>query len=380
MITLTIPKLRISDFVAEITRLNKKLIRKGGNDIEYVFGEDTIVQQFVNIFHDDGEFSHSQLQSVPATIVEITGDPIHISGYEIIGVLEDTSEGVRIVSGDVDRIPSEFIYSVDVCLCQHCYVNRARKHIVLLENTDGAIIQVGKTCLKDFVGTDTASYLSRFEIIHSFIKEWNDDIHVNFENYSGSYFPTDEVVCAAFQIITRDGKFVKSSDYGSTRDQVYDMLVTQNRLNLHMGAEAFVIRHFWREMNTSSDFEDKARLRMISEVAHTSDFGIIAAAVWGYVRDMKKQDDQQKTYEWIGTLGERIDLTVTINKSMTFQQFHGAIRIIIATDSNGNKIKIKSTGKFNPVEGKTINIKGTVKKHGFYSNIKQTELSRVVIS
>ncbi len=79
--------------------------------------------------------------------------------------------------------------------------------------------------------------------------------------------------------------------------------------------------------------------------------------------------------EYIGTLGQRLELIVTIKRVYTSSNYYGAYSIITMEDEAGNEL-VWSTSPRDWKEGETKKIRGTVKDHKIYRNIKQTLLTR----
>ena len=110
----------------------------------------------------------------------------------------------------------------------------------------------------------------------------------------------------------------------------------------------------------------------------------------------KAEEARKAISQYIGNVGERVTVTVTLEKKVAFEvpSYSGygtdTKRIYIFVDESGNKIVWKTSGilwkdpddwnKGAIQEGDSVSIKGTVKKHGEYNGEKQTELQRVKIA
>ena len=82
----------------------------------------------------------------------------------------------------------------------------------------------------------------------------------------------------------------------------------------------------------------------------------------------------QSTY--IGEVGKRITLPLTLMRIHTFDGFNGdTLYINKFTDPDGNVVVWKTTA-WHGDEGKTYDITGTIKEHSEYRNEKQTVLTR----
>lgn len=82
--------------------------------------------------------------------------------------------------------------------------------------------------------------------------------------------------------------------------------------------------------------------------------------------------------EYVGSIGERLDLAVTITGNFKVENnFGGSSCIHTMEDKDGNIFMWATSTKSWSV-GETKNIRGTVKEHKIYKNVKQTVLTRCV--
>jgi len=85
--------------------------------------------------------------------------------------------------------------------------------------------------------------------------------------------------------------------------------------------------------------------------------------------------------EWIGSEGERLDLTVTVEKILAFENGYGGTYLHIMRDEEGNRLvwfaSATSKSGNQMEEGETWAVRGTVKTHDRYQGERQTRLTRV---
>jgi hypothetical protein len=85
------------------------------------------------------------------------------------------------------------------------------------------------------------------------------------------------------------------------------------------------------------------------------------------------------TSEWIGEIGDRITLPLTCTRIISFMNSYGESTMYNFETDNGD-VCIWSTQTSKDIEeNHKYMITGTIKKHGTYRNVKQTQLSRCVI-
>lgn len=112
---------------------------------------------------------------------------------------------------------------------------------------------------------------------------------------------------------------------------------------------------------------------------------------WELVGDdegkLKPESDIQKavealiydegTSEYVGSVNERLEITVTIVRAIELDNDYGHSTMHIMEDECGNQY-VWTTASKNWAEGSVKTIRGTVKDHRTYKNVKQTVLTRCV--
>lgn len=80
------------------------------------------------------------------------------------------------------------------------------------------------------------------------------------------------------------------------------------------------------------------------------------------------------TSKHVGTVGERTELTLTVNKVFSFDGQFGITFINLCKDPSGNVIVYKGSNGFE--EGETLRVKATIKAHDERDGVAQTLISR----
>lgn len=85
----------------------------------------------------------------------VSGEPVRLPGWRFAAVVEHTSDGNLLRSApDAGELPAHF--REDKPTCDHCGVYRRRAETFVLRHEDGRYVRVGRQCLRDFVGEDSA--------------------------------------------------------------------------------------------------------------------------------------------------------------------------------------------------------------------------------
>lgn len=80
--------------------------------------------------------------------------------------------------------------------------------------------------------------------------------------------------------------------------------------------------------------------------------------------------------EHIGTVGEKVTLTLTCVHIITLESAYGTTFINICEDADKNTIIYKGNAIGFPNKGETATIKATIKEHGVRNGVKQTVIQR----
>jgi hypothetical protein len=86
-------------------------------------------------------------------------------------------------------------------------------------------------------------------------------------------------------------------------------------------------------------------------------------------------DAARATSQHIGTVGDKITLTITVERIIVLESQFGTTFITLARDEQGNTIFYKGRTNIGS-KGDTNTIKASIKDHTEYSGVKQTVIQR----
>jgi hypothetical protein len=115
----------------------------------------------------------------------------------------------------------------------------------------------------------------------------------------------------------------------------------------------------------------------LTEAQTRAVMGMIARAEARVAGFAAKRAEEAETSNWIGTVGERRDFTVTIRHIVTMEGQFGTSYLHIMNDAQGNVVIYKGT-KILGGKTETLTVKATVKEHGERDGVKQTKIARPV--
>lgn len=308
-----------------------------------------------------------------------------ISGYTFAAVVDHASGGLifrnPLFTEDVDLTPF-----ADRKICDHCGTKRKRSKTILLSDAAGKIIQVGTSCIIDFLGKE-AGALEFFAENSGILGDSDNGGHY----VSSPHYDTVEICSIAVKLIADFG-FVKSNTPGSTAARImdfvdehyrsfprdYDFTVTAEHTEKAMKAIEFI-----KNSERRGDYQENVFRIMSAGRCEKRVFSFIAAGIRGALADIRKASESEKIEEKavvdfpaVGTVIANEE--VIVEKIFTFEGMYGAQHIFIMKSSAGIPYVWKTSTFPDVEEGRAYTIKkAKVKAHDEYKGKNQCGLERV---
>jgi len=340
-------------------------------------------------------------------------------GWRFLGTIEHVGESniLRLLCSDDEgkRLHVER-YRKSKPVCHHCNTNRRRKDTYLVVNETGEVKQVGKSCIKDYLGHDAAKSLSFFVScmgLGDYEMEGSGQPWYDLTQYvavakacvakhgwtsrGDTYYDTgkeataDTVAYVFVDALSGRGQCAKEAwevidqaneEYGDFAKQAVEW--SQNiaddcdntyLLNLraacslgaiepkHFGLVASLVKAFERELNHRARAREAARKAQVPAAGH---FGQPGDKIG---RKLSKKDRDK------GAAAHP-----TFEASVTFMTESdgrfGLTTIIKLRDDKGYVFTWFKSGCSDLERGDRVTVVGTIKKHDTYRDTPQTVLSR----
>ena len=340
-----------------------------------------------------GTRSHHTAGGLPVTVhgfdVTITGEPPRYQGWRFLAAVDVVGDGVvlRYPPGSTATIPND---RVNPGQCDHCRTRRVRRSTMLVANQDtGEILQVGRSCLKDFLGHSiNPVFLS--------IDEVAGELHGG----TPAAWDTDSVLAYAIATVQAHGWAPASaSEYGRipTRNRVMLALTggrgaDELRKELaprleNAPARAPQIRHeLLAGLTGDSGYEANLVAVVRADSVDRRHLGLAVSAINAHQR--MQADQQRETHrrqavlkvEHVGSIGQKITLTGTVRTAIRVDGFtpRSPDNMMLIVDCGTAVAKMVTAAAWAyPVQvGDRLTITGTVKAHTEWNGIKQTVLTR----
>lgn len=322
----------------------------------------------------------------PATMVEAIDVAIEADqlirqpgGWSVIAHLEHTPKGNIVTMVNGCDAPASW-YNIDPN-CDHCHTIRARSITYMVEDNNGNIKQVGRSCLRECTGIIPELCIAYMDI-DRLGEEWsqwdNDCIRAS------ALYPVEDVLAYAMQSIEQRG-YVRSDESGSTKLAVFDALANNATIDDWARKYAHDIID-WLASLPDDTIGLEADCKALAAIGwcKRKHIGRLAYMPVAYQRDMERkavtdmQTKQGKDSNYIGKLGQRITASVESAKVVTSWDTSYGVTYLVKFTTADNNVLVWYASKC-PDLSHCTEIIGTVKEYKDYNGIRQTVLTRCKI-
>ena len=387
--TYKFPKHNLGYLMGRIDKLNKRAKKMGLEPIKV-----EVVGEF------DKEINQKK-QLVRMVEVEIEGKSPKFDGWIFIATIEHEKAASNLVKA-VPGIELDYKYREAPPDCDHCHTKRWRKKTYICRHEGGKEVQVGSTCIKDFLGHATPESIA-------WMCETLGEIQGMFaemEEFEGLQCPRSEIrismkefltmtACAIHEFGWISKSKAEENPYelkASTADIVSEYLFPSPKTivphpnaddaKLAYGALQWARNLKPREDGYFSDYEYNLSVLAKERSICISEFGLAASMVGVYKqkRDKAKQMKAKGSNEWFGEVKKRYELELKVVSISGFEGDYGYVTIYKMVDPDGNAFSWFSTSaKVSLEEGETYHVKATVKKHQEWNDRKETVVTRLTV-
>lgn len=366
----------VSDFHLDNFKSRFEKVMKTARKLEVTEPTYTIDKSEVD---DDGYLIHH---------IHIVGKYPVYDGYRFLSKIDHVDRLIY----SAPNVEGSFRQYLSECKCDHCHTDRDRNTTFIIEKDDGSVLQVGGSCLKYYINyKHLASLAAFFELMN----EFDDDEWGGSGSAATRYIDLKKFLKLATRTIRDNGYFNSSCEF-STKEEIIGMM-NNPAMSIYVSEmikdttyDAYVDSLLQYIANVDVDTDYVLNLKTIAEREFISErhYGFACSMIPFYDRYLQKKRESEKkalTSNHIGEIGVRQTFTAVIDKILSFEGFYGTTFYNIFTDENGNVIAWKGSTKLHtedyvfPEEGTKVRFKATIKNHGEYNGVKQTEVSRATL-
>lgn len=318
-----------------------------------------------------------------------------ISDWEFIAALEwkeELNENLVKQAPDSCEVPELFRYKNS---CDHCNTNRNRKYTIILKNlTTGEFKQVGKSCIKEYIGidlTDYASYIAMWDSLDEYNQSLDRLPNVKYD----SWFYMEEVLNQTCAEVRHRGYISKAtaeqedSSLQSTGSRIWQMFTKLTDFEGNAVVPFYTITKedleftnkvldFIKSIESDSNYVSNLKLLANSKFEDYKNLGLVVSMVGFYLRETAKIEAAEKAKlnnksQFIGNIGDKIEFTAAPELLYSADSQFGVI-YCYKFKMNEDEIVWKTSKYLEP--DAEIVIKGTIKRHNEFRGVKQTEVTR----
>ena len=340
--------------------------------------------------------------SVSRVPLTLTGDAPQLAGWTFVAALEhlDGENLVRSVIGQ--DAPS--VYRSRGPKCDHCRAARRRSETYVLRHEDGRHVQVGSTCVEDFTGSDSADKLARSATLLAAARALAEEGCEGFgasssgERTMAEYLPVVAWCVRAQGWVSRSAAR-EAGHENATADRALTYLSDPElakKAGCVLSPEDMATAEAaegWAETLTDAqvdaergDYLHNLRAVARSGMVNRRSAGIGASTIVAYQRAVAKErakaEAGARPNVHTGTVGKREVFKCALEFVTGYETDYGYTTVLkFREESTGALLVWKSTntGCTREDVGKKYAVKGTVKAHGEYNEVKQTMISRCVV-
>ena len=284
--------------------------------------------------------------------------------------------------------------------CDHCHKHVHRNSVIVLEHDNGERKVVGTSCVKEFTCGLDGNLIAQFNEFEVILAKRNSELQILLQGESLDDLPVsvfceqngspiynvERVVSSAVRIINAYG-FEPSNSLNATWKYIHDTYK-----ETHESDPEAVRAIAWIKSLSNDDFTKSSylfNLRQIIDADYCTPrhFGLLASLIPSFRKEEAKrlQAERASVSNHVGNIGDRLSLTLTYTKSISYDSQFGGGYFHFFTDTDGNVFKW-STNKgmcfrmnnrtYSLEQGATVKLTGTIKDHDDYRGMKQTIITR----
>ncbi len=399
--TRTIPLFSVQAINDALAKINRKAEKLGVPGFAITFGEPRVEKRQLPVGggEDVGVTPTIDVEVVDATIV---GEPVQVGGYRLLSRIDFEDGLVLVNTRPGEQLPERFRSTTPVC--QHCASQRRRKSVFIFRrNGDSQHVQVGSSCLKDFLGHDPAHLLWAMRLWDELCKSFDEDGSSGLR--ASQVVGVERVLELATAVVRENnGAFVSkeasriASERGqhlwSTSSLVFDQLfppspkperwhrveVVEADTVHAKAAIAWCLEAFNRA--GASEYESNLFQLVGNEYIQLKRIGIVASLIGAYNRHLGLVAERAKRVNaHVGEVGKRREFVATFNGSTTYDNDYGTV-FIGRFDTPEGLLVYKGNSPFwdcGMKPGAQIKFVATIKSHDEYKGTKQTMVQRAKV-
>lgn len=405
---------RLAWFQSKMAKLAKRAARIGVPAPTYVLGAAELVEET----HRE-EAGEDPLTGRPVYTeypvytryypVEISGEAPKYAGWVFAATLQTLAGGEVLVRGFGETpLPVRFRAQETSTDCEHCNVSRRRNETFVLLHDTGAYKQVGRQCLKDFLGhADPERLAAQAEFLSEAMglgegcgSGSGGETVLALDYFLGFVAAAMNAFGWCSRTKAREQQRQATADAAMEHAAPSKSLLRDPKWKRLAVTDADKVRAEvaldWAEDLTDAEVEGSDYLHNIRAIARaklvehrTAGYAASIIIACEKAQDRVREAKARPTSNYVGIIGERQLFTVKLERVLEITTDYGVSYLHFFTDADGNEIKWFGSNRLyrwpgmhqadKVQEGDCVVVKATVKKHEEYKGRKQTVVNRAEV-
>ena len=386
---------KVPDVERKIDALNRRAKKLGLPGVTMEKGEEFLAT------HELGCDCCGGLRADSWTPVTVSGEAVRIDGWQLVAVL-DHGVGEKPIVRGVPGAELPECYRDAKPVCDHCGHDRRRKDTFILEK-EGEHRQVGRTCLGDYLGENTAqtivAYATWINQVGKMMDKWREPVdpygprgreEVRWDLGAFLQYTAVEIRMNGWISMSQ----VKD-DIGmvSTADSVLATLYnTESRekagrqITEALRDEVKAAVDWAAEVEADNDYLHNIRVLAEAGWTNSRNAGFAASILPAYRREVERKIKNRLEVErsadvgYFGEPGKRVrNVAVTVTNLREIAGNYGPTTIVGMRTKEGHNLKWFASGCPNIDRGESYYVDLTVKDHGSYQGVFETRVNRVTV-
>lgn len=345
-----IPRFKLSELKSLVNRLSKK------TEVKFDYNEDDIKQAFISIDGGITRYYYTQIG------VELEID-YKVGDYDIVAELEHHQEG-NIIRQINYNYSVDSKYRTAKPYCEHCNKLRNRNNTFLLIDKTGNTKQVGKSCLKDFIGYDNEKIIELVSRINLCMTDYDEEKVIN-DSKEYDFQELKNVANKFYQLILKNG-YNKENPFKD-----FDKINYNKDLESKVDKVLNVVNTGW--YNDNSDYCHNIKIILGLEYIESKHWRLLLSYINSALNYLQ---DLQINNTYLGNINDKVEFTIKEFKALYSNgkySYYSDENITYKIKTTNNQIVIWSTEK-EPKANQTY--KATIKSLKEYKDVKQTVVTR----
>ena len=317
-----------------------------------------------------------------------------IAGYKIIAKIDHTypSKNFVVTYDNATKEQQQKWQHID-SNCEHCNTRRKRNITYILQNVEtNKYIQVGKSCLKDFLGYNIHATLMYYNLL----EELNTQLHniPATKKTNTHFYKTLDILNLISNEIEENGYYSSKecwrTEEKTTATRVKEKLSTNKftaiddnkQQELSEVVNYMISYDINKEKNEDQqEFYKKLQNVLKHEYCKYTDISLLAPVfvIVDILKDKEKEELAKTKSKYMYNVKDKIEIKLTQKDMFGYNTKYGYMHIYIFKDVEGNTYKWNSSNALEMEYEKWYTVKATVKAHEEYKGEKQTVLTRCKI-